>query len=406
MVALPNFDGQRWARIRPRPPSRSGPDAPLATTTPVAAPGETTDVTFTTASELADPWLPLPYPPRSTNAQLDGMRWDPEGGSVLIDGGSMRGHVHGCRRRGATPPQELRADTIQRDETVRYRYPADLPPEIATTAAAWTRRVLTVRPDHRDPGSVHGKLQYDDTVPGSTSDRAMVDFLLEDRVGFCQQFATTMGAMLRTLGIPTRLAMGFTPGEAKGSSGRLSVTTENAHVWVEVFFPSFGWVPFEPTPNRQNVEAYPYLDPDGSTPCVNPDGSPCGRGQGNPEAVGGRERGNSTNARGVPASWDHAAAVADRSIPSASRPSPSIPAPSPRATRSSPDSSPPAWRWRSSHRCGRGGGGGGCDMPDRQRAAWSSRRTTCSPTARPSWGTRGLRANKYVRPEPSRASDG
>ena len=67
--------------------------------------------------------------------------------------------------------------------------------------------------------------------------------------------------MLRTLGIPARLAVGFTPGEPAGSSDRLTVTTENAHSWVEVLFPSYGWVPFEPTPSRQNVVAYRYLDP-------------------------------------------------------------------------------------------------------------------------------------------------
>jgi transglutaminase-like putative cysteine protease len=308
MVALPNFDGQRWSED-PAPTTLAiEPDAPLATTTPVAAPGETTDVTFTTTSELADPWLPLPYPPRSTDAQLDGMRWDPEGGSVLIDGGIGAGVTYNAVADVVQPtPQELRADTIlATSEAVRYtQFPADLPPEIAATAAAWTRgasspfdQIIAIQ--DRFTG---GDFEYDDTVPGSTSDRAMVDFLLEERVGFCQQFASTMGAMLRTLSIPTRLAMGFTPGEAKGGSGELSVTTENAHVWVEVFFPSFGWVPFEPTPNRQNVEAYPYLDPDASTPCVNADGSPCEPGgQGGPDAVGGSENaGSSTNAReGVP----------------------------------------------------------------------------------------------------------
>lgn len=278
MVALPNFDGQRWSED-PAPTTLAiEPGATLATTTPVAAPGETTDVTFTTASELADPWLPLPYPPRSTDAQLDGMRWDPEGGSVLIDGGIGAGVTYMAVADVVQPtPQELRADPIPAtSETVRYtQYPEDLPPEIAETAVAWTRgasspydQIIAIQ--DRFTG---GDFEYDDTVPGSTSDRAMVDFLLEDRVGFCQQFATTMGAMLRTLGIPTRLAMGFTPGDAKGSSGTFSVSTENAHVWVEVYFPSFGWVPFEPTPDRQNVEAYPYLDPETAAPC--PEGSPC-----------------------------------------------------------------------------------------------------------------------------------
>jgi len=308
MVALPNFDGQAWSEDPAPTTLEIEPDAALATTTPVADPGETTQVTFTAASELGDPWLPLPYPPRSTDAQLDGMRWDPEGGSILIDGGIGAGFTYTAVADVVQPtPQELREDPFPpTGEAIRYtQLPDDLPPEIEQTAVAWTRgasspydQIMAIQ--DRFTG---GDFGYDDTVPGSTSDRAMVDFLLEDRLGFCQQFASTMGAMLRTLSIPTRLAVGWTPGDAKGGSGRLSVTTENAHVWVEVLFPSFGWVPFEPTPNRQNVEAYPYLDPEASTPCINPDGSPCGPdGPSGDGAQGGSETAaTSTNVReGVP----------------------------------------------------------------------------------------------------------
>lgn len=306
MVALPNFDGHAWSPDPAPATLEIRPGATLATSTPVAAPGETTEVTFTTTGELTLPWLPLPYPPRSTDAQLEGMRWDPEGGSVLIEGDVGAGTSYTAVADVVQPtPEELREDPfLPTGETIRYTLrPEDLPPEIAETAAAWTRGASTpydqiIAIQDRFTG---GEFEYDDTVPGSESDRAMVDFLQKDRVGFCQQFASTMGAMLRTLGIPTRLAMGFTPGEAKGSSGRFSVTTENAHVWVEVFFPSFGWVPFEPTPDRQNVEAYPYLDPEAAAPC--PEGSPCEPdGPAGGGAQGGSETAaTSTNVReGVP----------------------------------------------------------------------------------------------------------
>ena len=74
-------------------------------------------------------------------------------------------------------------------------------------------------------------------------------FLLSaSRRGHCQYFAGSMAVLLRMLGIPARVAAGFTQGAVDGG-GRL-ITNRNAHVWVEVRFPYAGWVPFEPTPGR------------------------------------------------------------------------------------------------------------------------------------------------------------
>ena len=61
-----------------------------------------------------------------------------------------------------------------------------------------------------------------------------------------------MAVMLRALGIPSRVAVGFTQGSLDPKSGTYSVTTADAHAWVEVLFPGYGWIPFEPTPGRSN----------------------------------------------------------------------------------------------------------------------------------------------------------
>jgi transglutaminase-like putative cysteine protease len=83
------------------------------------------------------------------------------------------------------------------------------------------------------------------TTPGSSGD-ALVDFLFTGHRGYCEQFASAMAIMLRTLHVPARVAVGFTPGIATGDS-RL-ITTEDAHAWVEAWFPGAGWLPFDPTP--------------------------------------------------------------------------------------------------------------------------------------------------------------
>jgi transglutaminase-like putative cysteine protease len=91
-----------------------------------------------------------------------------------------------------------------------------------------------------------GNFRYDvTTAPGNGAD-ALVDFLFTGRRGYCEQFASAMAIMLRTLQVPARVAIGFAPGTAAGNT-RL-ITTKDAHAWVEAWFPGTGWLPFDPTP--------------------------------------------------------------------------------------------------------------------------------------------------------------
>jgi hypothetical protein len=72
-------------------------------------------------------------------------------------------------------------------------------------------------------------------------------FLFRGRSGYCEQFSGAMALMLRMLGIPTRVATGFSPGRPDGPD-RYVVRDREAHSWVEVYFTGIGWVPFDPTP--------------------------------------------------------------------------------------------------------------------------------------------------------------
>ena len=73
-------------------------------------------------------------------------------------------------------------------------------------------------------------------------------FLTTDRAGYCQHFAGAMALMLRMVGIPTRVAVGFAPGTPLPEDRGFLVTDRDAHAWVEVYFNGIGWVPFDPTP--------------------------------------------------------------------------------------------------------------------------------------------------------------
>jgi transglutaminase-like putative cysteine protease len=73
-------------------------------------------------------------------------------------------------------------------------------------------------------------------------------FLFKDKRGYCQQYSGAMALMLRMVGIPARVASGFSPGSYNRDTREYRVRDLDAHAWVEVFFPDIGWVPFDPTP--------------------------------------------------------------------------------------------------------------------------------------------------------------
>jgi protein-glutamine gamma-glutamyltransferase len=74
-------------------------------------------------------------------------------------------------------------------------------------------------------------------------------FLFQDKRGYCQQFSGAMALLLRMGGLPTRVAAGFTSGAYNSTTRQWVVSDRDAHAWVEVWFPRYGWVRFDPTPS-------------------------------------------------------------------------------------------------------------------------------------------------------------
>ncbi|MBU4386037.1 MAG: DUF3488 and transglutaminase-like domain-containing protein [Actinobacteria bacterium] len=90
---------------------------------------------------------------------------------------------------------------------------------------------------------------YDLDCPRQADDENTVEFFLfRERRGYCEHFATALAVMCRSLGIPARLAVGYDTGEFNALTGYYEVSSRDAHAWVEVYFPLFGWIPFEATP--------------------------------------------------------------------------------------------------------------------------------------------------------------
>jgi hypothetical protein len=92
-----------------------------------------------------------------------------------------------------------------------------------------------------------GGFTYDEQPPKAAGP-PLVAFVTDTKAGYCQHYAGAMTVMLRMLGIPARVAVGFTSGTR--DDGKWVVTDRDAHAWVEAWFAGVGWVPFDPTPGR------------------------------------------------------------------------------------------------------------------------------------------------------------
>src|SRR5207248_615200 len=106
---------------------------------------------------------------------------------------------------------------------------------------------------------------YDQTPPPIGNVPPLAAFVMQTRRGYCQHFAGAMALMLRYLGIPARVAAGFTSGEYDRKTHEWTVTDHDAHTWVEAWFPRYGWLPFDPTPGRGSLDgtyttASPHFD--------------------------------------------------------------------------------------------------------------------------------------------------
>ncbi|MFJ6441526.1 DUF3488 and DUF4129 domain-containing transglutaminase family protein [Streptomyces sp. NPDC091649] len=259
ILALDEFNGSEW-----RSSTRRLTDVPDRLPQP---PGLGRDVSVTevrtnisASRSYQQTYLPLPFPASEVRA---GGRWryEPEGRTLVGDDGqTTRGAQYevgslvveptaGQLAAAGPPPQDLVREYTQ--------VPGSLPAVVARTAEqvtegssnAYERAVKL-----QDWFASDGGFTYDTTVTSGTGSSAIVRFL-RDREGFCVHFSFSMAAMARTLGIPARVAVGFTPGTVK-SDGATSVGLRDAHAWPELYFEGVGWTRFEPTPSRGSTPSY------------------------------------------------------------------------------------------------------------------------------------------------------
>ena len=153
--------------------------------------------------------------------------------------------------------QQLQDAGTDYPEWVTQRYlelPKGFSPRIQTLATRIT--VDAVTPYEKAvviTNYLRENIQYSETIPEAPRNRDKLEWILFDyKQAYCVYYASAEVLMLRSVGVPARLAVGFTQGE--GGGNRYTVRRRNAHAWPEVYFPGIGWVEFEPTTGQDPLD--------------------------------------------------------------------------------------------------------------------------------------------------------
>lgn len=152
-------------------------------------------------------------------------------------------------------PQSL-ADYTALPSSVRDEV-RQLARQLVTGGSTPFERALLLEAYFRDPG----QFTYSTSVDTGHSSLDLEDWLTDPdsrnyRTGYCEQFATAMGVLARAIGIPSRVVLGFTPGDIQtqtDGSEVVVVRENNAHAWVELWMDGQGWVRFDPTPRSDGI---------------------------------------------------------------------------------------------------------------------------------------------------------
>jgi transglutaminase-like putative cysteine protease len=221
-----------------------------------------------TIEGLGGPWLPAAYEPSRMQIDAD-ISFDEVTGSVITRSDSVESGTEYAvtSQVSALSPTELGGSRAGDPVDPEYLDDAGVSASVARTARRVTQgaptpyqKMMALQAYFRNGFTYDTDVDY-------REDADPVAAFLDERRGFCQQFASTFALMARSVGLPARVAVGFTQGDAvstetddpDASAGtEFVVRGRHAHTWPEVHFDGIGWVAFEPTTGRGNPQAESY----------------------------------------------------------------------------------------------------------------------------------------------------
>ncbi len=239
-----HFDGIQWSRSRGLPPS----SAPTRWYESRWRGGVIAQKIYATPLDVRVLFTLHPVLGIDTDSNIQPLL-DNAGDFVYWGSGAPSYTVY-SRSRPPTP-EDLRNDRMPERFSPSERYYLQLPaldPRIPALADSLTRGLGTRYDKVMAIQTWLRSLRYTLELPATAREATLAHFLFVRRAGHCEYFSTAMVVLLRTLGIEARNVNGFLGGEWSQFGDYLAVTQNQAHSWVEVWFPGYGWITFDPTP--------------------------------------------------------------------------------------------------------------------------------------------------------------
>jgi transglutaminase-like putative cysteine protease len=281
LTTLDTFQGKQW---EPATPKLKVGNSVKSIGAPPGLTAATRVATVSTSVQVDDAtgsWLPIPYPSQSISGLKGTWEWEDGTLSVRSATQSMEGERYTVSSLDVEPTiQQLEAAGPSTGNALA-KVPAGLDPIVAATARQVTSKAKTLfdKALALQTWFRGGTFTYSTKAPATGGyDGSGLDVIvpfLKSKSGYCVHFATTMAVMARTLGIPSRVAVGFLPGrlthQGKNKTAVWQVSSSNLHAWPELYFKGAGWVRFEPTPSKGFEPNFPSA-PGQSTTVLPTDG--------------------------------------------------------------------------------------------------------------------------------------
>ncbi|EWM16576.1 DUF3488 and transglutaminase-like domain-containing protein [Kutzneria sp. 744] len=272
-------------------------------------------------NQFQEQWAPVFGQPVSVSGLGSEWRWDPTADTVWAPGTQQYGSYVEHAQLASPTAEQLRAEGVVDESKVdaRYRQPAQVDAKVKSLINQVTGGQAStfdkVRALTRYLNSGENGFKYSlDATPQDPKAPKLDDFLFNTRRGFCEQYASALAAMTRSMGIPTRVAIGFTPGVPyNGDPNVRTITGGDAHAWVEVNFPDYGWTRFDPTPAEPRVIPPPYMN-DNST-AGSDDTQPSNTGSSGPTSSAAVKPPSDTSAAPVNTQADASTSIFNPSAP-------------------------------------------------------------------------------------------